>query len=79
MTPDEGSPEKRGEASDDGRLGGRHDGSDYSPRENSRSPAGDGYVSPKTNGRSRSASPKDDRSPMEDDDARRSPRGSESP
>ncbi|KAI9071442.1 hypothetical protein K1719_046591 [Acacia pycnantha] len=70
---------ERGDISpENGGLANRQDGSDYSDgprRSRSRSP-----VSPKTNGRGHSASPRDDRSPIDDDDVtRHSPRGSESP
>ncbi|KAI4300190.1 hypothetical protein L6164_033593 [Bauhinia variegata] len=89
-TPEDNSPQKRGDASPGNGRANQRDGSDYSdgPRAKSRSPASPiresredrSYDSPKTNGRSRSASPRDDRSPIDDDDdTRRSPRGSESP
>ncbi|KAF5475969.1 hypothetical protein F2P56_007721, partial [Juglans regia] len=92
LTPDEGSPQERGTPSPkNGRLAAEQNGSDYSgsPRRNSRSPVspergspvGRSYRSPsEANGHGRSVSPRDDRSPIdEDDDNNRSPRGSESP
>ncbi|KAI4349240.1 hypothetical protein L6164_009855 [Bauhinia variegata] len=88
-TPDDNSPQNRGDASPGNGRGSPRDGSDYSdgPRgkSRSRSPVSPTRetredASPKTNGRSLSASPRDDRSPVDDDnDTRRSPRGSESP
>ncbi|KAG8647351.1 hypothetical protein MANES_09G072000v8 [Manihot esculenta] len=89
-TPDEGSPRVSPKSR---KLDDQQERSDYSgsPRRRSRSRSrsperqspGDGrYGSPaQTNGRSRSPSPRDDRSPVDDDyeDNRRSPRGSESP
>ncbi|EXB23437.1 Serine/arginine-rich splicing factor 7 [Morus notabilis] len=88
-TPDDGSPKERGSPSPrNGRLSDRNDDSG-SPREKSRSPSPERdspddrrYRSPnETNGRSQSPSPspREDRSPVDDDDDnRRSPRGSES-
>ncbi|KAK9291080.1 hypothetical protein L1049_009267 [Liquidambar formosana] len=83
-TPDEGSPQERG-----GKMDTERDGSDYSgsPRVKSSSPVSPDerdskrYRSPsEANGGSRSPSPRDDRSPVyDDDDNRQSPRGSESP
>lgn len=78
-TYDEGNQQKdRGSMSpENGRLAAQQDGSDYSDdprRSRSRSPA-----SPKTNGSGRRGSPRDDRSPIDDEDTRHSPRGSESP
>ncbi|KAK7267567.1 hypothetical protein RIF29_20244 [Crotalaria pallida] len=93
-SPEDGSPQKSDGASPgNGRLATQQDGSDYSDgghRERSGSPASPArngedrdYASPKTNGNSRSpsSSPRDDRSPIDDDDDNqpRSPRGSESP
>nr|AFK35693.1 unknown [Lotus japonicus] len=75
LSPDLDSPQKRSDASPPGndRLATTRDGSDYSDdaRAKSRSPARDlDDDSPKAdNGRSRSASPRDDdRSPIEEDD-----------
>ncbi|CAL5389585.1 unnamed protein product [Camellia sinensis] len=70
-----------------GRPETKQDRSDYSenPRENSRSPvrespAAERYQSPsEANCRSPTASPRNDRSPVDDDDNHQSPRGSESP
>jgi arginine/serine-rich splicing factor 7 len=91
LTPDDGSPQERHTPSPkNARLAAEQDGSDYSdsPRRKSggpvsperESPIGRSYRSPsEANGHSRSASPRDDRSPVdEDEDNRRSPRGSES-
>ncbi|KAJ0102130.1 hypothetical protein Patl1_06215 [Pistacia atlantica] len=91
-TPDERSPLERGSPSPRDRR--QANGSEYSgsPRVKSRSPVDDAdgpddrsYRSPaEENGRSRSRSrsltpiPRDDRSPIEDDDNHGSPRGSES-
>ncbi|KAH7547987.1 hypothetical protein JRO89_XS14G0048000 [Xanthoceras sorbifolium] len=91
-TPDERSPQERGSPSPRERR--QMNGSEYSgsPRGKSRSPADDvdgpddrRYRSPaEENGRSRSRSrslspaPRDDRSPIEDDENHGSPRGSES-
>ncbi|KAK7851547.1 serine/arginine-rich splicing factor rs2z32 [Quercus suber] len=92
LTPDDGSPQERHTPSPkNSRLAADQDGSDYS--DSPRRKSGGGPVSPErespirsyrspseANGRSRSASPRDDRSPVdEDDDNRRSPRGSETP
>ncbi|KAF3960050.1 hypothetical protein CMV_015202 [Castanea mollissima] len=92
LTPDDGSPQERHTPSPkNSRLAAEQDGSDYS--DSPRRKSGGGPVSPErespirsyrspseANGRSRSASPRDDRSPVdEDDDNRRSPRGSETP
>ncbi|XP_075638109.1 serine/arginine-rich splicing factor RS2Z32 isoform X2 [Castanea sativa] len=92
LTPDDGSPQERHTPSPkNSRLAAGQDGSDYS--DSPRRKSGGGPVSPErespirsyrspseANGRSRSASPRDDRSPVdEDDDNRRSPRGSETP
>ncbi|KAF7818556.1 serine/arginine-rich splicing factor RS2Z32-like isoform X1 [Senna tora] len=75
---DEGSPEKRGDGSPK-NGNGRQDGSDYSDGPNTRKSRSKSPVSPKTNG-GHIASPRDDRSPIDDDDeTRHSPRGSESP
>ncbi|CAL5388107.1 unnamed protein product [Camellia sinensis] len=70
-----------------GRPETKQDRSDYSenPRENSRSPvrespAAERYQSPsEANCRSPTASPRNDRSPVDDNDNHQSPRGSESP
>ncbi|THG04915.1 hypothetical protein TEA_005733 [Camellia sinensis var. sinensis] len=70
-----------------GRPETKQDRSDYSenPRENSRSPvrespAAERYQSPsEANCRSPTASPRNDTSPVDDDDNHQSPRGSESP
>ncbi|KAJ7972487.1 putative Arginine/serine-rich splicing factor [Quillaja saponaria] len=89
-TPNEGSPMGENSASPrNDRLAIKQDGSDYSdgPRDKSRSPGKDsGDGSPKANGRSPSVTPRDDRSPIdeeeledEEEDTRHSPRGSESP
>ncbi|KDP29037.1 hypothetical protein JCGZ_16426 [Jatropha curcas] len=84
-TPDNGSPRPSPKVR---KVDDQQDRSySGSPRRRSRSPErqspADGrYESPaQTNGRSRSPSPRDDRSPVDDDyeDNRRSPRGSESP
>lgn len=90
VTPEDGSLKQRGSLSPrNGRLADEQD-DEYSgsPRGKSRSPispVGRRYRSPnETNGRSQSSnpspSPREDRSPVDDDDDnRRSPRGSESP
>lgn len=88
MTPDDGSPKERGSPSPrNGRLAKEEESS---PREKSGSPIGPEIDSPdsrryrslnETNGHSQSPSPspREDRSPIDDDDDnRRSPRGSES-
>ncbi|KAJ7977048.1 putative Arginine/serine-rich splicing factor [Quillaja saponaria] len=84
-TPDEGSPMREDSGSPgNGRLATKQDASDYSDgrRDKSRSPISAGKDSldgsPKTNARGRSISPRDVRSPV-DDDTRHSPIGSESP
>lgn len=79
---DERSPPNTGDVSPENGIGnGRRDGSDYSDgptrsrsRSRSTSPIMD-RDSRKTNG----ASPRDDRSPIDDDDDDTRPRGSESP
>ncbi|KAF8396706.1 hypothetical protein HHK36_018333 [Tetracentron sinense] len=93
-TPDESSPQERGSLSPrDHRQATPQNGSDYgeSPRARSRSPERDSptggeYQSPtevngqsRSRSRSRSPSTRTDRSPVDDDDNRGSPRGSESP
>lgn len=90
LTPDEGSPQEgRTPSPKNGRLIAEQDGSNYSdsPRRRSRSPfsperespVNRSYPSP-DNGPGRSASPNDDRSPVEEDaDNHRSLRDSPSP
>ncbi|XP_027929979.1 serine/arginine-rich splicing factor RS2Z32-like isoform X1 [Vigna unguiculata] len=81
-SPERGSPQKKSDISprNEDRLVTQRDGSDFSdgPRGKSRSPASPArnhhneraYESPKSNGRSRSPtrSPRDDRSPIDEDD-----------
>ncbi|QCD97866.1 splicing factor [Vigna unguiculata] len=80
-SPERGSPQKKSDISprNEDRLVTQRDGSDFSdgPRGKSRSPASPSrnhneraYDSPKSNGRSRSPtrSPRDDRSPIDEDD-----------
>ncbi|OIV90466.1 hypothetical protein TanjilG_18650 [Lupinus angustifolius] len=89
-SPDDANPQKSREASPS-KLATQQDGSDYSDggrRERSGSPdspARDSedrdYASPKNKSNNRSHSPRDDRSPIEDEDDNQPhlPRGSESP
>ncbi|KAK2984005.1 hypothetical protein RJ640_024219 [Escallonia rubra] len=81
-TPDEGSPRGRDSPSPKrNRLETERDGSEYSesPVAKSRTPVSPERDSPEANGHSRSPSPRDERSPVNDDENGRSPRGSESP
>ncbi|GLT47867.1 hypothetical protein SLA2020_215260 [Shorea laevis] len=81
LTPDEGSPRERGSPSPKyQKMASLEDEAEYSdsPRQMNGSPAGRPHS--EANGNSRSPSPRDDRSPVDDDyEDRRSPRGSESP